>query len=260
MTLADLYEKGKGVILSSRTAHLGLGVMVLGIIISGYYSVTEQHKITVSQTVKSGNMDITLNRFNDGVKSSISFTLAEPGRSREIQIPYYIDANLEPVYKEPYVLTGIGGDIYIAPQVYEFYSLTYNTGVLMKDQEAEIAGIKVRFNGFEKANMGGEGMSVFAGITINGKNYSPGIIIKNREPEYKNEKIAGTDRTVSIIDLDVKHQAVMLHITKSADDVVPPDYAVIDVSFKRMIWLVWLGTLLITAGMIIAFARLVRNE
>jgi len=256
LSLIELYEKGKGIILSSRTAHLGIAVMVTGIIISGYYSTAEKHQVNIGQTVKAENIDITLNGFNETEKSTIAITLGMSGKVKDINIPYYIDDGYEPYYKEPYLVTGLSGDIYITPQFYNFSSITYGTDVLYEGEEKEICGMKVLFEGFDTRNMGMKEMAIYAEVAVNGVKYRPGLKHANGETINLNAKLKNSGRTLSIAGIDVKSHAVMINISRSPGDVIPPDYAIFDVSFKRLIWLVWLGTLLITAGIILSLVRL----
>jgi cytochrome c biogenesis factor len=48
---------------------------------------------------------------------------------------------------------------------------------------------------------------------------------------------------------------IYLHVDPPSDARLPPDTALVDASFKRLIWLVWLGTALIACGGIVALAQ-----
>lgn len=50
-----------------------------------------------------------------------------------------------------------------------------------------------------------------------------------------------------MFDFDVRDGIVVLHIDAN-ENAVPPDSVIVDISFKRLIWLVWLGTVIIVAG------------
>jgi len=67
--------------------------------------------------------------------------------------------------------------------------------------------------------------------------------------------IPGTNRTVVLLDFDVRDGIVVLHIDANENAVLPPDSVIVDISFKRLIWLVWLGTVIIVAGVALPLAR-----
>jgi cytochrome c biogenesis factor len=53
---------------------------------------------------------------------------------------------------------------------------------------------------------------------------------------------------VTLRQVDVNDQAVELFIDPGKNVTVPPDSIIVDLSIKRMIWLVWAGTVLIALG------------
>lgn len=260
LMLYDLFTKGKGVILSSRTAHLGIAVMVTGIILSGYYSWEEELKVHAGQTAGVRDVTVRLNKFIDGPEQAISLTIGKNNRLRDVAVAYRLGEDMQPFYKEPYLLPGVAGDLYISPAEYVFSSLEYGTEVFHKDEQKEVTGLKVRFNGFDIRNMGKPDMSIYARLTVNGRDYSPGLYLKDDEVKNADTHLAGTDRIISIEKILVDHDVVVIRISPSAKDTIPPDSAVFNVSYKRMIWLVWLGTILISAGFIISMTRFYRAK
>lgn len=260
LMLYDLFTKGRGVILSSRTAHLGLAVMVAGIIISGYYSWEEEVQVHTGQTVSVRDFTVKLNRFIDGPEQAIGITVGKNKNSREASLVYHLDENMKPFYKEPYLIPGVAGDLYISPAEYIFSSLEYGTEIFQKGDEKDVTGLKVKFGGFDIKNMGKPDMSIYANLLINGRPYKPGLYLLNDDVKSTNVNLSGTDRVISIEKIMVDHEVVLIRISPSAKDTIPPDYAVLNVSYKRMIWLVWLGTILMSAGFIISMVRLYRTK
>jgi len=254
----DMFTKGRGIILSSRTAHLGIAVMVTGIIISGFYSWTEQVRVNAGQTVKAGGISLRVNGFIDGPDQGIGLTIFENDSSRDVKLAYRLNEEMQAFYKEPYLVPGVTGDYYIAPEEYIFSAAEYGTELFHKGEVKDVTGLKVRFSKFDIRNMGKPDMSIYAELSINGKQYKPGLYLHNNEVKSANITIAGTDRVVSLEKILVDHEIAIIRISPSAKDALPPDYAVLSVSYKRMIWLVWLGTLLISAGFALSMTRLYR--
>jgi len=260
LMLYDLFTKGKGVILSSRTAHLGIAVMVTGIIISGYYSWTEEVHVNTGQTVSAGDISVKLNGFMDGPEQGIGVSITRAGKVRDVSLTYRLNEEMQPFYKEPYLIPGVAGDYYISPGQYVFSAAEYGTEIFRKGEEKDVTGLRVRFANFEIKNMGKPDMSIYANMLINGRQYRPGLYMENDEVKSANLKIAGTDRIVSLEKISVESEMVIIRISPSAKDTIPPDYAVLNISYKRMIWLVWLGTILISAGFVLAMTRLMKGK
>ena len=257
MIFIDLNNNRKIAIIPSRTAHLGVAILILGIIASSLHSRSEQKQLAVGETVQSGKVSITLKGFQETERSHILITVSESGSVKEGKMDYYIDPKTESLYREPYIIPGITGDIYITPQVYNFAEINYSSALIQKDEEKTISGLNVKFYGFLTSNMGTEDMTIRAHLLINGAKYFPGIKLgRNSEPENLDQKISGTGKTVSVENFDAKHQAVRIYITPGKNDIIPPDFAILEISHKRLIWVVWLGTILIAAGFIIAMIRL----
>ena len=260
LMLYDLFTKGRGMILSSRTAHLGIAVMVTGIIISGYYSWAEEVKVSTGQTVSVRDVTVKLNKFIDGPEQAIGLTIGRNNTFRDVALAYRLDENMKPFYKEPFLVPGVAGDLYISPAEYIFSSVEYGTEIFQKGDEKDVTGLKVRFNGFDIKNMGKPDMSIYANLVVNGRPYRPGLYLQNDEVKNANLTLAGTDRIISLEKILVDHEVVIIRITPSAKDILPPDSTVLNVSYKRMIWLVWLGTILISAGFVLSMVRLYRAK
>ena len=129
--------------------------------------------------------------------------------------------------------------------------------MLHENDEKNISGFKVKFYGFISNNMGAQGMVIRTDLMVDGKKYFPGIkFTKSGETEKMDQRITGTDKIISIESLDANHRTVRIFITPGKNDIIPPDYVILEISHKRLIWVVWLGTILIAAGFVIAMIRL----
>lgn len=257
MVFFDLQKKREGIILSSRIAHLGVAIFVLGVISSNLHSWSEQKQVTVGETFKAGNKSITLKGYREEEKSHILISVSENGSSSDQQMAYYIDPKTESLYREPYIINGITGDIYITPQQYTFSSIDYSSATLHENDKKNISGHEVKFYGFISNNMGSSGMTIRADLMVDGKKYFPGIkFTKEGETENVDQRISGTDKSVSVEGLNANHRTVTIYITPNKNAVIPPDYAILEISHKRLIWVVWLGTIIIAAGFIVTLIRL----
>jgi cytochrome c biogenesis factor len=253
----DLYRYGKIVFISSRIAHIGLAILILGIISSNIHSTEEQKKLSAGETIEiDKDLSLTLKGIQDEKKSHILFTATENGKTKDIQIPYLINPKTDSIYKEPYIIKRLTGDIYIIPEVYIFGYNAYTAATLHKGEEKIISGHKVIFKGFIMNDMGSDNMTIRADLYVDAKRYQPGVISPNTDKEeFVNQKIPGTDKIIAIDNLNPRDMSVYVFITPDKNAPIPPDYMILDISYKKFIWLVWLGTVIISGGLVVGMVR-----
>ena len=95
-------------------------------------------------------------------------------------------------------------------------------------------------------------------LLMNGRKYnvSPGVLIKNQnEKEKIDVKIPGTQRIVSLESWDINSKTVGIYIEPVGESAAVKESAIVEVSFKRLIWLVWLGTIIISIGGFYAYRK-----
>jgi len=260
LMIRDMYRNRKFFTLSSQLAHLGIAVFILGVIASGYHSWTEQRKVEKGETFQAGSVEVRLDGFKFIEPSVVDITVTKGGIEYHGHMPYFINPKTESLFREPFILKGVTGDIYVIPQQYVFAESHYSSAVISLNEEKIISGLNVKFTGFDTSQMGSDEMTIYANILVNGKRYKPGMKHAMGEHLPIEKKLAGTDRIITLEGVDAGSKKIKIHITPEKGAVIPPDYAVLDVSMKHLIWLVWLGTLLITAGFIIPLLRTGRSE
>ena len=257
MVCIDLKKNRQGIILSSGVAHLGVAIFVLGVISSNFHSWSEQKHIALGETIQTGSKSITLKGFKEEEKSHILLSISEKGITKDVQMAYFIDPKTNHLYREPFIITGIAGDFYITPQQYNFASISYSSALLQVNEEKNISGYKVKFYGFISDKMGSEDMTIRADLSIDGKRYFPGLKVnKSGETEKLDLKITGTGKTISIDSLNAREKTVSVFITPGKDAIIPPDSVILEISYKRFVWIVWLGTVLVAAGLMLSMYRI----
>lgn len=256
--LIDLWKIRKLRVLPSRLTHIGVGILVLGFITSGFHSTSVQKKLVQGKETVIGSTGITFTGFNEARESSLRFTIRQGSRIRAIETRYYFDEKTQSIYKEPYIIAGVSHDTYLAPEDYESGSETLTSLVIRKGEEKEIGGIRIRFIGFRTEHMTSGEPTTYADILANGMRLSPGKKFTRGNEIYLDTAIPGTDRTVSLKNIDATSKTILLHITPGKTLMVPPDTVLITVTEKRLIWLVWLGTVIIAAGGFYALGRSLR--
>jgi len=255
LIIRDMYKSRKVPALAPLMAHMGVAILVLGIITSNFHSWTIQKKIEKGTTAEAGPVSITLEGFEFTEPSAVAINVKKGNNEYHGHMPYFMNKKTQSLFREPYILKGVSGDIYITPQQYVFAEAHFSSAVINKGEEQTISGLKVKFIDFDTSKMGSDEMTIFANILVNGKKYKPGMKHAAGQHLPIENKISGTDRTITLEGIDAGNKKIKIHITPEKGAVTPPDYAVIDITMKRLIWLVWLGTLLITGGFSAAMIR-----
>ncbi|OHD63760.1 MAG: hypothetical protein A2176_14590 [Spirochaetes bacterium RBG_13_51_14] len=256
----DLWKTKLRASLPSRITHIGVGVLVLGIITSNFHATAAQKKLIQDREYDIESIRITFKGFKEGRKSSMRFAVRDGSTTSLVETPYYFDEKMESIYKEPYIIAGFMHDTYIAPEQYESGRDTATTMLLEKGEEKVIGGIRIRFMGFRTEHMTSGEPSTYADLMVNGMALSPGIKFSRKSPLFLDTIIPGTDRSVSLREIDATSKRIFLNITPGKNTIIPPDTVLVTVTKKRLIWLVWLGTIIIACGGIYALGRSIRKK
>ncbi len=235
-------------LLPSRLSHIGLGLLVLGVISSGMHSTEELKKIFLGKEDRVGPVNITFRGFTREKNASMIFTLREKSGIRRITTKYFISQKMNSLYREPYIKYGFFYDIYIIPEKYEPGTSDGDSAIIAKGQIKEIGGLKVKFLNFNTKEMTAKDPVIYANLLINGKRVSPGKKINRMSSSNIDRKIPGTDRSVSLLRINPSKGMIDIYISADEKTAPVPDSALIHVTKKRLIWIVWLGTVLITIG------------
>jgi cytochrome c biogenesis factor len=251
----DLVKFRKAVFLSSRFAHIGIGIMAIGIITSNLHSDVEQGRIFSNRESTVNNVAITLKGFEKETPSKLTMWIKRGGATEIARTDYYFNKRTNSLYREPYIQYSFFGDTYIIPDNFESGLDKITFGFLRKGEEKEIGGIRIKFLSFETEHMTSKNPKIGAKLQINRSIVTPSFILKNGKRLPKEENIPGTNRKISLHNIDVSHKAVWVYVSPEPGTPVPPDSVIINISRKRFIWLVWLGTIALVAGGFIAWFR-----
>ncbi|MCK6619710.1 MAG: cytochrome c biogenesis protein CcsA [Calditrichia bacterium] len=256
-------------------AHVGVALLLIGIIVSTTFE--EKQKIVLDQNVSGKVFDYQMvykgmtpaangkDRMNIEVREGRSNYTAEPR--------FYQSQYNQSVMTEPDVNSTLLYDLYISP-LQRKPSTAQSPGtqslLLTKGERKQLGEYEIYFKGFDM-NDHGEGGSLRAGACLeisNGtENFSvvPAIIFDQNE--YRTEpatfskttKNLNKQATVIVNKIDADQKAVELvfeGIGRETESVsVTPEQVVLDVSKKPFMNVLWLGTILITAGTLIAIRR-----
>lgn len=240
--------------LAARIAHSGVALLIVGIITSQTQSV--EYHAQIAQNEKKTVYPVTLELVGmvEGIKSAIVFKYDYYNTSKTIQTPYFIDTRTNQLFREPYIDYNLHYDVYISPVEYRLGKDTLTQIMLKKGEVRSFNDVTVRFDGFDIDRMammqGNPKIYALCTVKYQGKEYTvrPGVLFDGDRRTNVNTMLPGTTRTISLMDFDIHEKLIVLYMDAPANTTVPPDFVIVDISFKRLIWLVWLGTVVIALG------------
>jgi cytochrome c-type biogenesis protein CcmF len=235
-------------ILASRLSHVGLALLVLGVVTSGFHSTSDQKQLLLNRTDTVGGVNLTFDGFTNEKESSMVLTMRDDDSARRIAMKYYMSEKMGSLYSEPYIDYGFLGDTYIIPKNHMESSIADHEMVLVKGQQQNIGGVDVKFLKFDARQMRAAEPVVYAELLVNGKRVKPGIKINQLKSNRIDAKVPGTDRIISLLRINPSSELVDIYVSPDKDVEVVPESVIVEVSHKRLIWIVWLGTVLITVG------------
>ncbi|MCU0821903.1 MAG: cytochrome c biogenesis protein CcsA [Spirochaetes bacterium] len=261
---ADIIKYKIKPVISSRLTHIGVSVLVLGLVTSNMHSSSVQKMLTQDEEEIIENIGLTFKNFNSSLKSTLVFDYKSDNETNKIETAYYTDMKTNSLYKEPYIDYGVNRDIYITPVQYQSGEDGRGWALLGAGEEKEVEGLKMKFTGFEvdRAKMMAGTPVIYAKLdmAMNGKIYklSPGVQVLGQDTkENIDVKIPGTSRIVSLQSWDISTKKIEIYVEPAGESAAVKDTVIVEVSFKRLIWLVWLGTVIIAIGGIYAYRRAV---
>ncbi|MGQ9843302.1 MAG: cytochrome c biogenesis protein CcsA [Spirochaetota bacterium] len=250
--------------LAARIAHSGVALLIVGIITSQTQSVDYHAEIVQNEKKALYPVTLELVGMTDDNKSAIVYNYTYYNKAKIIQTPYFIDMRTNQLFREPYIDYNLHYDVYISPVEYIFGKDKLTRIMLKKGEVRTFNDVTVRFDGFDVDRMammqGNAKIYALFSVKYQGREFTvrPGVIFDGDRRTSLNTVLQGTTRTVSLLDFDIHEKIVVLHIDAPAKATIPADSVIVDISFKRLIWLVWVGTVIIAIGSAVPLVK--RNK
>jgi cytochrome c-type biogenesis protein CcmF len=265
---------------SGAVAHLGVGLMFLGIVSSSIYDRSEKVLLPEGTVKNAMGYDITLNKpeiSKDGKGMRLHLPLDV--RKGTDQFPAFPDIYSERTrdgqnkrFVHPHIRRGLISDLYISPIDFQpgRKGSTGDEIVLEKDKKVQFHDYELQFTGFDVSAMMGKKdagqMSVGANILVSYQGKEP-VTLKpvltvgqTNTPSSRVELPGAQDAYLTLSRIDASAKTVTLayegpegETEKGTEDMLPAVIA--EVSIKPGMTLLWLGTFLILVGGCIAIRR-----
>lgn len=249
-------------------AHVGMAVMVIGVVgSSAYASPDERVVFSPGETVTAYGYAITFNGWTetpDG-KGVFDLTVDNGNRSFSSQPQMYFNQQFGATMQTPSVKSFLWYDLYIAPAEYN-PEINPAQPVLVAGDTRESGPYTIRFEGFDldsAAMMGGESAEVGAKLIVTYEGEESIVIPKLRlvanqeDPDQSLQDVPATlpgGHGISLQNFNPAMQIIALQI-QDLDLPVQPASAVITVSTKPLVILVWVGVIIGVVGGLIAATR-----
>jgi cytochrome c-type biogenesis protein CcmF len=254
-SVRDMLKAKSRAVIPSRLTHIGVGVLIIGIITSNFPSATTQKKLIQGREYELGPARIVFSGFKEGEESFLKFKVWNNSTVHAVRTAYRFDQKTGSLYKEPYIKYGFLNDLYMSPEMYESGADEATHLVLAKGEKKELGGISVRFIRFRTEHMTSGEPTTFAELVANGARIAPGVRFKRSGIIRMDRTIPGTHRIVSLRDIDASNHRILLYISPAKNAAIPPDSVIVAFTVKRLIWIVWLGTVIISIGGAYTFVR-----
>ncbi len=274
------FAAGTNIVMISRTlrsgwmriggylAHVGFAIFVIGVVGStAYAGPNERLVFSPGETVAIYGHDITFNGWQqtpDG-KGVLDLTVTNGRTTYNATPQLYVNQQMNGIVQTPSVKSYLWQDLYISPAEY-LPEQNPNKPVLGKDQSIKAGPYDITFEKFaidQAAMMAGTSAEVGAQLKVlyEGEEYTVTPIMKlvadQATPEDSFQEVPAVlpdGHEIIMTMFDVQRGVVLLSI--SGLDLQPqPERAVIEVSTKPLVLLVWAGMIVSVIGSLIALIR-----
>ncbi|MFZ0390768.1 MAG: cytochrome c biogenesis protein CcsA [Calditrichia bacterium] len=258
--------------IGAPLAHMGIGIMLVSIVISGQLSRKEIVVLSGAQSEQALERELTYKgaKAQANGKDIVQIEVQKE-QDRYLAEPrlYYSKYNRGYMH-EPDVKRGILQDIYIAPLERRFSSQENSghnhTVQLRKGETQDLDGYQVHFADFKMMNHSGEGggFKVGAELHVLHKNNSyaitPSIIYQQGqqtpEPAVLPAANQGQQVTFSLAGIDADQKIINLQISHAGDQPEAAQQSIerlaVELSLKPFMNILWFGSVLVILGSIIA--------
>jgi cytochrome c-type biogenesis protein CcmF len=254
-------------------AHVGVALMFIGIIVSGVFDKSERVILT-QDTLHNvlGNNLVYKGEFREpGGKTGVLIEV-QNGNSKFMANPHlYQNSYTQGEMREPHVEENFLSDLYISPlQVIDKVGIEQaNLLTLSKGQKKKFAGYDVRFSTFDmdthQQENGEFRVAAVIQFTKGTQSFEvkPAIVLRGKEQEYEPAQLPkrdeqGTPGKILLSGINPEKKSIQLSFDgwlKEGDIKETPNQVVVEVSNKPLMSVLWLGTILLTLGTLLAMRR-----
>ena len=243
-------------------AHVGIGLMLIGIITSSYYD--KSTKVTLPKDGQLAVMGYNLSYEGKMPSPDGKDKVLISVNNKQTYAKFYWSSYSRAYMVAPSVKNTLFQDLYISP--IQIIPADQNSGgldevVLKKGEEKDFENYKLVFDGYDMDmhGMGQDRMKITALIDVK-DNYGktlgiakPMIMVVGEKNEVQSATFPGTNRSIMIKGISVENNSIALGISglnSSGNQNAGRELLAVEVSVKPMINVLWIGTFLMIIGFI----------
>ncbi len=273
--VVSLVRTGGWRVAGGYLAHVGVGIILLGVLASSAYDISSKATLVQGQPQQVGEHTLTFQRFlpdgggvsDCGGKSCMEVEVLEAGGGTYLAYPkLFINQRTRQLMANPHIKSHLTEDLYISPIELQEGGPTDGTRQvrLVDGETTRLGDLTLRFLGFELVEgdahaqlaAGGE-IRVRTRIEASRGDRTATVaplyrIVPNVTADSTTEALPGGG-AIAIESLSPTDRAVIVRLT-GVDGAAParPATVALDVTRKPLIRLVWGGLMLVLAGFTIA--------
>jgi cytochrome c-type biogenesis protein CcmF len=255
-------------------SHVGVGLMIIGIITSSMYSESEKIILPAGEFQNSQfGYDLQFVKFEERAdgKDRVKLIVKKENGSYQADPQFYFSEYTKSYMLSPHVKVGLQKDIYISPISFQpGETARYKQLELTKNQTETLGDLKITFNRFVVGDhLDQSPMAVKADLTVmvsresHSKefNLQPALWMENGKLQGNDLDIPETNYQLSIESLDATEGRIVLAIHDGAPaENSLRDLLAVEVSEKPLISILWFGCIILITGITVSLVDRIKGR
>lgn len=249
--------------MAGHLTHFGFGLMLLGVLGSSAYSVSQRLNLRPGQPQSALGYEVTFNRRVESSSANqgyLDLTMEHDGTRFNAKPKLYYSDYTNSEMRNPSIIKGVLEDIYVAPMDFQ-QGDSGNVIELVKGKPKTVGDWTLTFKRFSMDNHDTSGaMTVSAEVGAKrGNDTSTVILAMSSGPSGMTPvpvTIPGTDVRLSLGGMKVEAQTIRIAIDDPHKAMAAStEVLTLDLATKPLVSLVWAGVIIITLGSVLSFWR-----
>jgi cytochrome c-type biogenesis protein CcmF len=259
-------------------AHFGVGIIFIGIIVSGNFAQNEQLILPKDRPVNSFGYQLTYQGYNSVTNGKDFVTIrVSTGRKEYLAKPrLYVSGYNRELMREPDIVPGFLFDLYLSPLEHRSSQTNSNTLLIKKGEHKQIAGYDILFTGFEMTShqeMGAFRVGANLEVTVANRmvTVKPALLITDKGRQLlpvtlptANEKSTTPVPTVALNNLNADEKVIELVFSglesEHGEQNQNSEELVVEFSKKPFMSILWTGSVLMLLGTFIALRKRMSSQ
>ena len=248
-------------------SHVGIGLMMIGIITSSAYETSIKTTLPLNTAKHVLDYDMTYTGFrtgSDGKEEAVIIVNGNVFKQLEAKPKFYWSEYNQAYMRNPSVHNLWLKDVYISP-IQVILPDDQELGekiTILKDEQVHFEDYLIQFSGYEMDAhdvQAAQQVQISAVLNVIHKNrrftVKPALKVAHNEQQNIPAILPASGRKIAIHDIDVEQKSLTLiiHEEKTLQAGLDVELLAVEITEKPLINLLWLGTILMIAGLCITF-------